>query len=102
MAVGGPGVLGEGGMLFAPNEGRFKNKEPMLEAYGTINKEAALRVGVPYIDIRQAFLDYIPSYQLCYSRCVTIDGEHENERGTVILARLFALSLSKWLSVLKA
>jgi hypothetical protein len=101
VALGGPGVLGEGRMFFAPNEGRFQDKEPMLDAYGTINKQAAIRVGIPYIDIRQAFLDFIPSYQLCYSRCVTIDGEHENDRGTVIVARLFALSLSSWLAVLK-
>lgn len=93
--------MGEGGMLFAPDEGRFRDKEPMLEAYSTINKQAATRVGIPYIDVRRAFLDFIPSYQLCYSRCVTLDGEHENDRGTVILARLFATSLSNWLAVLK-
>ena len=27
-----------------------------------------------------------------------IDGEHENERGTVIVAKLFSATLSEWLS----
>lgn len=73
----------------------------MLDDYKAMNVQAAKSAGIPYIDIRQAFLDFIPSYQLCYSLCVTYDGEHENERGTVIVARLFASSLSQWLSTLK-
>ena len=98
MALSGPGVLGEGHRFFAPKVDRFRNKEVMLNWYTDLNKETAASLNVPYIDVRQAFLDFIPSYQLCYSLCVTYDGEHENERGTVIVAKLFAKSLSLWLS----
>lgn len=98
MALSGPGVLGEGHRYFAPKEDRFHNKEVMLDWYTTLNKETAASLDVPYIDVRQAFLDFIPSYQLCYSLCVTYDGEHENDRGTVIVAKLFAQSLSTWLA----
>ena len=98
MALGGPGVLGEGHKFFAPKPGRFHNKEAALNWYTTLNKETAASLDVPYIDIRQAFLDFIPSYQLCYSLCVTYDGEHENNRGTIIVAKLFAKSLSTWLA----
>lgn len=100
MALGGPGVLGEGHKFFAPKQGRFLNKEAALNWYTTLNKETAASLDVPYIDIRQAFLDFIPSYQLCYSLCVTYDGEHENNRGTIIVAKLFAKSLSTWLATL--
>lgn len=69
----------------------------MLEDYKLINKDVVSSFNIPYIDVRQAFLDYIPKFQLCYSLCVTFDGEHENERGTIIVAKLFATNLSKWL-----
>ena len=90
--------MGEGHKYFAPKQDRFHNKEVALDWYTALNKETAASLDVPYIDIRQAFLDFIPSYQLCYSLCVTYDGEHENERGTVIVAKLFAKSLSTWLA----
>ena len=98
MALSGPIVLGEGHKFFAPKEERFTNKEEPLNWYTLLNKEVAASVQVPYIDMRQAFLDYIPSYQLCYSLCVTFDGEHENNRGTIIVAKHFAKTISIWLS----
>ena len=82
---------------FSPDEDRFTNKQEMLEDYKAVNVEVAASFKIPYIDVRQAFLDYIPRWQLCYSLCVTFDGEHENERGTIIVAKLFAESLSNWL-----
>lgn len=99
MAIAGTGVLGEGMMLFAPSgSARFQHKESMLNDYNLMNELVATKYHIPFINVRQAFLEYIPFYQLCYSRCVTFDGEHENERGTVIVAKLFSATLSDWLS----
>lgn len=55
------------------------------------------KYSVPYIDMRQAFVDSIPSYWIYYKGYVTEDGEHENERGTQIVADLIATELNTWL-----
>ena len=98
VALGGTGILGEGAKLFAPHSERFIKKEMMLESYNSINENIASTFRIPFIDVRKAFLNKIPFYQLCYKYCVTYDGEHENERGTVVIGKLFADVLSKWLT----
>jgi hypothetical protein len=58
--------------MFIPRTDRFtKDKTDMLNAYREINKEVAEQYNCPYIDMRQAFLDAIPSYRLNYKvlRC---------------------------------
>jgi hypothetical protein len=53
--------------MFMPKSDRFtKYKTDMLNAYREINKEIAAQYDCPYIDMRQAFLDAIPSYRLNY------------------------------------
>jgi hypothetical protein len=53
--------------MFMPRTDRFtKDKTEMLNAYREINKEVAEQYNCPYIDMRQAFLDAIPSYRLNY------------------------------------
>lgn len=53
--------------MFMPKTDRFtKDKTEMLNAYREINKEVAEQYNCPYIDMRQAFLDAIPSYRLNY------------------------------------
>lgn len=91
-------MLGEGIRLFAPNSDRFFKKENMLNAYNIMNEDVANSLNIPFIDVRKAFLAKIPFYQLCYKNCVTADGEHENNRGTIIVAKLFSDVLSKWLT----
>jgi hypothetical protein len=76
VAIASPGVLGEGAKLFAPKQQRFQNKEEMLDDYSEMNKQVANVFDIPFIDIRAAFMAYVPAYQLCYSLCVTTDGEH--------------------------
>ena len=90
-AIAGPEILGEGS-LFLPR--RFWNKIPMLDDYRTMNKAVAAAFN---IDIRQAFLDAIPSIWLLHAGYVTVDGEHENERGTQIVADKLAAALLPWL-----
>ena len=69
----------------------------MLNRYTKINKDITKSYNLPYIDMRRAFLDALPFSYYGYEGCLTIDGEHENERGTIIVAKLFAESLSNWL-----
>lgn len=59
-------LLGEGPM-FMPKSDRFtKDKTDMLNSYREMNKDLAEEYSIPYIDMRQAFLDAIPSYRLNY------------------------------------
>lgn len=63
-----------------------------------MTRTAALSVpGVQYIDIRNRFLEAIPSWWDFRGGWVTVDGEHPNERGTWIEAKLFADQLNLWL-----
>ena len=39
-----------------------------------------------------------PIFQLCYTYCITYNGEHESERGALVIAKLFAEAFSKWLT----
>jgi hypothetical protein len=87
VALGGPGLLGEG-PIRPINIPRFINKEVMLNAYVQINKEVALKYGIAYFDVRQKLRQQIPWYRLYYNGYLTKDGEHPNERGTVIEAKL--------------
>lgn len=53
--------------MFMPKSDRFaKDKAEMLNTYREMNKAVAESYGCPYIDMRQAFLDAIPSYRLNY------------------------------------
>jgi len=100
LMVMGPEVLGEG-MVGLP--GRFWGKTTMLDDYREINRDTCETYGVDYIDVRKAFLDKIPFYHVYYKWYLTQDGEHENERGTQVVAELIANSLrDNWLSKLKA
>jgi len=94
LAVAGPELLGEG-PLFLP--ARFANKTAMLDDYRVLTRDAAAAVGVPYIDMRAAFLAEIPPWWLIYAGWCTIDGEHPNDRGTQIEAELFATTINGWL-----
>ena len=92
IAVGGPEILGEGPI----KPERFWGKDPMLNDYRDINVNVTSSLNVRYMDIRQAFLDTIPSWWLSGSGYLTVDGEHENERGTEIVASFFADALIEY------
>jgi hypothetical protein len=92
------GILGEGMKVFAPHSERFIKKEGPLKIYNKMNENVAADLGIPFIDVRKVFLKKIPFYQLCYKHCVTYDGEHENDRGTIILAKMFSDVVSAWLT----
>jgi hypothetical protein len=101
-AIAGPLVDGEG-PLFAPinfNGVRydFNTFTKMYEEYRIINRAMCSVYQMPYIDVRQAFLDNIPATRLAFDNCLTIDGEHENDRGTSIVAKLFAETIFGFLN----
>ena len=91
VALTSTGILGETKTaLFQPHTERFHKKIPILNEYCTMNREAADSFGIPYINLRQALMDYIPCTQLSYAWCVTMEGEHLNKQGVAIQGnRLF-------------
>ena len=93
LAVAGPEILGEGPIGL---QSHFKNKNGMLDAYRTLTRNAAQEAGVPYIDMRAAFLKAIPNWWLFYAGIVTVDGEHPNDKGASIEAKLFANQINAW------
>ena len=88
--------------LFQPHSQRFHKKLPILNEYCEMNKAAADAHNIPYINLRQALMDFVPCTQLSYAWCVTLEGEHLNTRGVVIQAKLFADTLRGWLSTSSA
>ena len=72
--------------MFMPKSDRFtKDKTDMLNSYREMNKDLAEEHAIPYIDMRQAFLDAIPSYRLNYK----------------VIPKLFILSLNNLSDLLK-
>ena len=87
MLVAGPGVLGEGPCCLPI---RKRGKTPMLDAYRALIRDTCLQSHIQYIDIREMFLHAIPRWWCCFKGFVTKDGEHQNERGTIIVANTFS------------
>ena len=102
LVISGPILLGEIGKALKRDRQRILEKEQMLDDYRAINRKVAENHNVSYIDLRDNFQRAIPFYRLSHSGCVTSDGEHENENGTKIVARLFAGELYKWFRSLVA
>lgn len=82
MAMAGPEVLPW-----------YHGKENMLDAYRQMNIDVAKEFRMQYIDVRSAFQAAISS-----GRSPTIygDGEHPNNYGTEIIAKLFAKAIIDW------
>jgi len=91
LAVAGPELLGEG--VVCPSR---IHKNDMLDDYRVFTQTITEAHQLNYIDMRQAFLDAVPSNWLFCSGVVTVDGEHPNERGTIIEANLFAKQINAW------
>ena len=68
----------------------------MLDDYCQIDRTIAANHNVPYLDIRGSLQRAIPWWRLWYAGYVTKDGEHTNERGTLILAEIFSKQLLQW------
>lgn len=99
LAVAGPGVLGESGLGIWTKAAldQFRNRVKMLDAYTAINQEITGKRNISYINVRAEYLKKIPKYQCYKSGCLTVDGEHQNQRGTDLVSKLFAADLKLWL-----
>lgn len=69
----------------------------MLDRYVTINKELCSDNAIPYLDVRRRFLSALPANYYGYMGCLTIDGEHENENGAIIIANMFSEAILGWI-----
>jgi hypothetical protein len=99
LALAGPEMIGEGPLFPVRTHAIvYYNKQLMLDRYRTINREICSTFHIPYINMRQAFLDAVPSMFYGYSGCLTVDGEHESIRGATVVAKVFASALLYWLS----
>lgn len=97
IGIGGPVILGEGSFGLPI---QWWGKSKMLEDYHAIKKDIVTSYNVQYIDIRQLFLDALAtatSNTLLYCGYLTFDGEHENARGTSIIATALADAIKRWL-----
>jgi hypothetical protein len=67
VAIASPcGVLLEVPYFGPPTSGRFHYKEAVLNTYTTATVLLADKMKIPYVDIRNPFLDAIPIYRLGY------------------------------------
>jgi len=111
VAMGGPTLIGE-----QPRGQNWRDKrydEP--GGYVDMNRRAAKRYGVPYLETRQAFWDALPSNYTPTDDCIsgsdlcmglgffglnccylTEDGEHHSQRGTFIIRKMFVSVLSSF------
>ena len=80
MAIAGPGVL-------LPETTKFQ----MLNEYRDINIAIATSFNMDYIDVRSVFLGSMRDGQ-----DPTKDGEHPNELGTILLAKIFSKVIKYW------
>ena len=94
MAIAGPGMFGTEGTLLRPL--RFLNKQSCFDDYAEMNRAVAAEYPrVTYIDVRNRLKKEIPSYWLLYKWWLTVDGEHLNYRGSLIVGDMFSAWLRK-------
>jgi len=67
------------------------------QAFIRLFQQIAADHGIPHLNLHAALLARIPATQLLYDGCVTIDGEHMNNRGAWISARLMGTVIGPWL-----
>lgn len=97
LAIAGPGIMGE--QVFKPLRSyldKYSNKDRMVDEYRWMNQQVAAKFNLPYVDTRLALLSAVPWWRLYFNGYVTADGEHPNERGAVLTAKLFAQVLLDW------
>ncbi len=92
IVIAGPGLLGEGPVV---RRSKFQGKEDLLDKYRLINQRLAGDYKIPYIDIRKAYQEALPPFWIFSSGFVTTDGEHPNDRGSLIIAQHLAAQVNK-------
>ena len=93
--MGGPYLLGEGSVGIPA---RFCHKTQMLNDYRDMTRMICLEYKVNFMDMRKLALAAIPFYWVYYKGYLTVDGEHENDRGTALVAKEFSRVIKMWFS----
>lgn len=65
----------------------------MIQRYIKINQEISEYNSVQYINMNHAFRSALPAHYYGYYGCVTTDGEHPNDNGATIIAKMFTETL---------
>lgn len=99
IAMSGPNLLGEATIFTFLLPPYIVGKKKMLNEYVEINRNASKSLSVDYINMRQAFLQHLPSSWFLPLYYLTYDGEHPNERGAGIIALEFAYQIAQWINV---
>lgn len=94
LAIAGPEVLGEGLGYFTP--AYWHSKTQMLNDYRDINRNISSLLAIPYLDIRESFLNDAVNFPF-FCLYDTADGEHPNNRGSLIEASAFAAQINSWI-----
>lgn len=98
IAVAGPNLLGERpwDSVWASSVW-YWDKVQMLNDYRAMNIEVCAEYNVTYINSRMSFLHSVPKWWFFPRWWITIDGEHENSRGTGLIVDLFVEQIQNWL-----
>lgn len=86
--VAGPSLYGE-----LPRGQNWK--DTMFDEYVDLNRNITAQFNIPYIDTRSAFFASLPSYWRKSTGYLTIDGEHHNSHGVLLVQGLFAKALDE-------
>mmetsp|Transcript_17136 Transcript_17136/g.24800 ORF Transcript_17136/g.24800 Transcript_17136/m.24800 type:complete len:285 (+) Transcript_17136:27-881(+) len=92
--VSGPTLASEGPFI---KPVRFFQRQPILETFLELNKKICAETNVTYLDLHTSLKRVIPKAWMFYKSFVTADGEHENHRGSVIIADALAEAVGVWL-----
>jgi len=99
LAASGAHVVVSGPTLIGERPHGRNPKDAQLDAYRDLTRRVCSDVGVHYVDTRHAFERARPHGASAGidEGLLTEDGEHLNERGTLIVRRLFVEALDGWL-----
>ena len=62
----------------------------MISSYVEMNQMVCANHSIPYINMHHSFLAALPSNYYGFSGCITLDGEHPNNNGAIIVAKMFS------------
>jgi hypothetical protein len=88
IALGGPTLYGE-----KPHGSNARDN--ILDAYTEINRNVSYDFGIKYLETRQLFFRNLPSDWHKGGGYLTIDGEHHNMKGSVLIQDLFIETLDE-------
>lgn len=96
IGLAGPILVGDGPWSFRYTQRQHQIKAQLFDLYRSYNQKISLDLNLTYIDLRQAYLDAVPSYHKGFRHCVTVDGNHPSENGAYINAYKISQTLLEW------